>query len=217
MSPITIPSSIFIEGQWFDAHWLAEVVDPATGELVITATTTTQARIIALRMTTDLVRDLRTQAGFATPAPTDAQDGQVERVPVWSFGVSRLLAALRDNYDPENDAHRVTYWDMQLADAVQRLVDVAERLDVEQAAMRPVVPAAAEAEPSTTDDLGAADYDPILADIVGEYRRRAERHEATLHEIAALTTVRPDGRWAWNTPTELFETARGLARKALDI
>lgn len=70
MSSITIPQSIFIEGQWFDAHWLAEVVDDATGELVITATTTTQGRIIALRMTTDLVRQLRVMAGFdAVPKP----------------------------------------------------------------------------------------------------------------------------------------------------
>ena len=80
MSPITIPQSIFLEGQWFDAHWLAEVADDTTGELIITATTTTPARIIALRMTTDLVRQLRIMAGFdAPPKPqTPTLDEQID-------------------------------------------------------------------------------------------------------------------------------------------
>jgi len=38
MDGITVPSSVFVNGQWATAHWMADVVDDETGELMITAT-----------------------------------------------------------------------------------------------------------------------------------------------------------------------------------
>lgn len=66
---ITIPNSIYIDGQWFAATWLAEIVDDTTGELIITATIKEPARVAALRLTNDMMSDLRTQAGFTGPTP----------------------------------------------------------------------------------------------------------------------------------------------------
>lgn len=66
---ITAPASVYIDGHWCDAQWLAEVVDADSGEMVITAIVITDpaTHVAALRMTTSLVRQLRTAAGFDTP------------------------------------------------------------------------------------------------------------------------------------------------------
>lgn len=78
---IHAPRSIFHDGDWHDAHWMPEIVDEATGELTLLATSAdltagqTQPRIVVVRLTSDLVRALRWTAGFtdppAVPATTD--------------------------------------------------------------------------------------------------------------------------------------------------
>lgn len=66
---LTIPNSVYIDGQWFAATWLAEIADQTTGELIITATIKDPARVAALRLTNDMMSDLRTQAGLTGPTP----------------------------------------------------------------------------------------------------------------------------------------------------
>lgn len=66
---ITIPNSVYIDGQWFAATWLAEIADQTTGELIITATVKQPTRVAALRLTNDMMSDLRIQAGFTGPTP----------------------------------------------------------------------------------------------------------------------------------------------------
>ena len=57
------PNSVYVDGQWHGATWLAEVTDPGTGELVITATVVGEAgaapSVTALRMDMELARRLR--------------------------------------------------------------------------------------------------------------------------------------------------------------
>lgn len=66
---ITIPNSVYIDGQWATATWLAEIADPATGELIITATINQPTRVAALRMNMDLARRLRAMAMQQMPEP----------------------------------------------------------------------------------------------------------------------------------------------------
>lgn len=72
MESITVPQSVFVDGQWATAHWMVECVDGESGELVITATVTGPGapRVTALRMDMGLASELRRMAGFVEqPAP----------------------------------------------------------------------------------------------------------------------------------------------------
>lgn len=73
MDSITVPRSVFVNGQWATAHWMADVVDESTGELVITATLAGEGGqgpvVTALRMDMDLARRLRTMAMEQTSEP----------------------------------------------------------------------------------------------------------------------------------------------------
>lgn len=72
METITVPNSVYMDGQWFAAQWAVELVDDSSGELVITATVAGPGapRVAALRMDMGLASDLRAQAGFVErPAP----------------------------------------------------------------------------------------------------------------------------------------------------
>jgi len=63
---ITVPGSVFVNGQWATAHWMADVVDDETGELMITATLAGEGGhgpvVTALRMDMELARQLRAMA-----------------------------------------------------------------------------------------------------------------------------------------------------------
>lgn len=62
---ITAPDTIFYAGQWRPAHWCPEVVDPSTGELLVSATLASPPyEVVVLRLTMELVRDLRKLAGL---------------------------------------------------------------------------------------------------------------------------------------------------------
>lgn len=75
MESVTAPNSVFIEGKWFTAEWLVECVDGESGELVITATVTGPGapRVAALRMSMELARGLRLQAGLPPQFQVEAR------------------------------------------------------------------------------------------------------------------------------------------------
>lgn len=96
---ITIPNSVYIDGQWATATWLAEIADPATGELIITATINQPTRVAALRLTNDMMRDLRIMAGFTGPTPTQRADRAAAELAYWRESVqfaANMLAETRD-------------------------------------------------------------------------------------------------------------------------
>ncbi len=74
---ITAPDSVFFRGQWHAATWLAEVVDESTGELVLTATVLEDGQgapvVAALRMSMELARGLRLQAGLPPQFQVEAR------------------------------------------------------------------------------------------------------------------------------------------------
>lgn len=86
---LTIPNSVYIDGQWFAATWLAEIADPATGELVITATVEQPTRVAALRLTNDMMSDLRTQAGFTGPTPSQRVNRTAPSAPCYDCRTTR--------------------------------------------------------------------------------------------------------------------------------
>lgn len=203
MDTVTVPNSVYVDGQWATAHWMAEVVDEATGELVITATVAGEGapHVAALRMDATLVRDLRRMVGFGATDGGADERMTVDYVSVWQergirevieriaaydimlrrelrrvegdvrdramrtelqgeknylteycnnldsrvasidqritaleqrlldvakrWGLSPLVSPLArsmyENYDAENDASLVSYWDMQLLDMIERV------------------------------------------------------------------------------------------------
>lgn len=134
---ITIPNSVYIDGQWATATWLAEIADPATGELIITATINQPTRVAALRMNMDLARRLRAMAMQQMPEPgcydcrttgerLAALEARLDFLSNQFFtAMERVDAGLpgahnmRNLYDAENDAAIVSYWDMQLLNMIE--------------------------------------------------------------------------------------------------
>lgn len=77
MDGLKAVGSVYVAGQWRDATWLAEVVDPETGELVLTATVLEDGQgapvVAALRMDMGLARGLRLQAGLPPQFQVEAR------------------------------------------------------------------------------------------------------------------------------------------------
>lgn len=94
MDPITVPNSVYIDGQWHAATWLAEIVDDSTGELIITATIEDPARVAALSLTNDMLRALRTQAGFTGPTPSQRADRTAAELAYWRRSVEHCVDVL---------------------------------------------------------------------------------------------------------------------------
>lgn len=137
MDTVTASNSVFVNGQWATAHWHAEVVDEATGDLVITAVLASDAGgpvVSALRMTSDLVRELRVMAGLEEAATYGAMDegadarmaeidAAVDRVGVWRE-MGLLDAGLHKAFE------RIGEYDTMLRRELRR---VENRIDQQQA------------------------------------------------------------------------------------
>lgn len=96
MDGLKAVDSVYVAGQWRDATWLAEVVDPETGELVLTATVDgpdggSAPVVCALRLTGNMLRGLRRTAGFEGPLPVDVARAKMA---VWRRGVELAIAEL---------------------------------------------------------------------------------------------------------------------------
>lgn len=115
---ITIPNSVYIDGQWATATWLAEIADPATGELIITATINQPTRVAALRLTNDMMRDLRTMAGITGPTPTQRADRAAAQLAYWresvQFAADMLFRGRSQTINWPNDAINVEAYLRQL-------------------------------------------------------------------------------------------------------
>lgn len=137
---IHAPRSIYHDGDWHDAHWTPEIIDEATGELTLLATTVDISdsqyisRIVIVRLTSDLVRSLRAALGFQdTPTPPTMPPTLRALPPAW------MLEDIENAYDEENDTGRVTWTDMRLLRAVKDLARYAELLEARMQTLEEVV------------------------------------------------------------------------------
>jgi len=144
---ITVPRSVFVNGQWATAHWMADVVDDETGELVITATLAGEGGqgpvVTALRMDMELARQLRAMAlsGAEQAAPCYDCRTTGERLTVIerrqeedavTFGEhARRLTALETAMRSEHRTMHATFNDLEsrLADLEEAIQDaIRERI-----------------------------------------------------------------------------------------
>lgn len=118
---ITVPGSVFVNGQWATAYWMADVVDDETGELVITATLAGEGGqgpvVTALRMDMGLARRLRAMALSGAEQPcydcrtngerlATIERGQEEDAVTFGEHLRRLLAletAMRSEHKTMHD------------------------------------------------------------------------------------------------------------------
>lgn len=116
MDGITVPSSVFVNGRWATAHWMADVVDEATGEMVITATLVGEGEgpvVTALRMDMALARGLRAMAGFGADGSDEADGGCYD---------------CRTNGERIENLERETLVDRQVLHAMANRVDALEAM-----------------------------------------------------------------------------------------
>lgn len=100
MDGLKAVESVYVAGQWRDATWLAEVVDPETGELVLTATVVNgQAApvVSAVRLTGAMLRELRRLAGFSGPLPVDEARAELA---YWRESVQFAVGLLEEGRQP---------------------------------------------------------------------------------------------------------------------
>lgn len=103
MDGLKAVESVYVAGQWRDATWLAEVVDPETGALVLTATVDgpdggSAPVVCALRLTQELMRGLRESAGLDGALPSEQAAEARAELAYWRESVEfavKLLAGGR--------------------------------------------------------------------------------------------------------------------------
>lgn len=145
MDTITVPSSVFVNGQWATAHWMVDVVDDSTGEMIITATVLPDGQgapvVAALRMDMGLARELRAMAGFGGEGldGSDGADGSDEG----------------PCYDCRTTGERIADLRRELAMQAQLMHGLANRLDALEAWQ------VAMAQDSVEDDTLFRIYDTV--------------------------------------------------------
>jgi len=94
---LKVDNSVYIEGKWFAAQWLAEVADPATGELVLTATVDGPGpvQVTALKLDMATVRGLRRLAGFEGLLPGERAEEAEADLRYWRESVAFAVDMLR--------------------------------------------------------------------------------------------------------------------------
>lgn len=139
METVTVPNSVYIEGQWFAAHWAAEVVDDDSGELVLTATVDGSApRVTALKLEMETVGALRRAAGFDGPLPSQRADAAEADLRYWRESVEfavRMLERGRQGGSVRREAENAESYLRQLLE-MQAATDEADCYDCSTNAQR---------------------------------------------------------------------------------
>lgn len=138
MSTITLPRSLFLDGQWHDANWSAEIIDDDSGEILLIAALpgshSDPANIVALSLTSSSVRRLRILAGFddaPAPQPIDAHiDARLSPLLDWLTDHEQRIGNLQRAALPARiDAAWKIGVNSLIAEHGKRLRELAARLD----------------------------------------------------------------------------------------
>lgn len=128
-SPTPIKRDIYLDGQWLEATWLARVVDPSTGEIVLTVTadpSEAPTRVAVLLLDQALMAALRAQAGFDGPLPSQRADAAEAELARWR-GIARRVEEA-EAADSALQSRIVALERRQEAHVVERLEELERRL-----------------------------------------------------------------------------------------